>query len=521
MAEAELNIVGSSKFGRYPKISLEKTFNMYISQNWLVNYPGFKARRDLGGGEGRGLYHSVRGNLLVAVVDSRVIVIGPTLTFTVVGTIDSFSGEVSIAENLNGQICIVDGAAAYIYNWSVSSGVVKQTLAADLLPNYVSYHNTFFLIGNNDRTANGAAWYVYQADGVDPTLIVLAQGGTQALQNKPDTAQAVIPIPGGGNHVMVLGQTVGVMFNQVGGLQNYQRVSSSNLNYGVVSVNTIAASDEMICWLSQNENNAPTIMFTTGGEPNRISTDGIDHLLDSLQYPAQSTAFFYRTDGHLFYQITFYNPLDNLSLVYDFTERKFYNLCDQEQNFHPMRQIVYFNNKTYGVSIRDAKLYEIGTMLTEYDYSINDNEDVYTIPRIRICKSIRKVNSDRFFIRGLNIWIEQGHDGGWVGINEEYPCDGYYVTEDGNDLYVTEDESAYYIWDQGSCLPYRPRVDIAMSKNGGQSFTNFVPKYLNVQGQHRNKFTLHQMGLANEVIFQFQFWMRSRTVVANGVVELE
>ena len=42
-----LNIVGSSVFGRYPKISIEKTYNMLISDNWMVNYPGYSKVIDL------------------------------------------------------------------------------------------------------------------------------------------------------------------------------------------------------------------------------------------------------------------------------------------------------------------------------------------------------------------------------------------------------------------------------------------------------------------------------------------
>jgi hypothetical protein len=36
-----LNLVGSSVFGRYPKISIEKTYNMFESQGWMVPYAGY------------------------------------------------------------------------------------------------------------------------------------------------------------------------------------------------------------------------------------------------------------------------------------------------------------------------------------------------------------------------------------------------------------------------------------------------------------------------------------------------
>lgn len=45
--QVPVNVVGSSTFGRYPKISLETTYNMFISDDWLVNYAGFQKVVDI------------------------------------------------------------------------------------------------------------------------------------------------------------------------------------------------------------------------------------------------------------------------------------------------------------------------------------------------------------------------------------------------------------------------------------------------------------------------------------------
>ena len=37
-----INIVGSSVFGRYPKVSAEYTYNMFVSDNFLVPYAGYQ-----------------------------------------------------------------------------------------------------------------------------------------------------------------------------------------------------------------------------------------------------------------------------------------------------------------------------------------------------------------------------------------------------------------------------------------------------------------------------------------------
>lgn len=77
--DVPIKTVGSSIFGRYPKISLEKTYNCIISDNFLVDYAGYI--NVLGqnsesmlpnplnpNGVGRGEYHSTKINRVIAAV---------------------------------------------------------------------------------------------------------------------------------------------------------------------------------------------------------------------------------------------------------------------------------------------------------------------------------------------------------------------------------------------------------------------------------------------------------------------
>jgi len=57
-----LKIVGSSTFGRYYKISREITRNMFISDDWLVDYAGYQSisfGQDLGN-QGRAIFTSTK-----------------------------------------------------------------------------------------------------------------------------------------------------------------------------------------------------------------------------------------------------------------------------------------------------------------------------------------------------------------------------------------------------------------------------------------------------------------------------
>lgn len=519
-----VKVVGSSVFGRYPKISLEKTYNMFISDDWMVNYPGFQLASDIltTNEKGRGLFHSIRGNFMIAVAGSSVYKIKPGLVPVLVGVMTSSVGEVFIDENLLSQICIVDGINAYIYNYEIET-FQAQTLVGftgnTIRPNYVCYHNTFFLFGSTPGTDLSNKWYAFEYDTGSPGDIIY--NSEFALQTKPDFALAVKRLPGRGNNVLVIGSAVCEVWTQVGGTENYRRVQSMNIDQGCISTSTIAASEEFLCFLGQNENNAPVIVVADANGATRISTDGIDYLLQTLVAPQQSTAFFYRLDGHLFYQITFFNPQDNLTLVYDFNTQKFFNIVDDRYRYHPARQIAYFDEQTYFVSLNDASLYAMGTEFISYKYTTDPDDPGETIPRIRICNTLRRPDSARFRVNMFTFWIEQGIDIYYKSRPEDLYCNGLLVTEIEEDFIITESgddilaEDGFCTTDTGA-----PRVLLSFSKNGNQSFSNKARRDLNPLGQYRNQIRWWQMGQANEFTIQLEFWGLQRFVVQDGIAEI-
>jgi hypothetical protein len=533
----EITVVGGSSFGRYPKISLEKTYNMYISDGWLVSFAGYERILDiLESGEGRGAFLSVRGNFTLAVVNSAVYRISTTFGLIFIGNLETTTGEVFIDENLNNQICIVDGLHAYIYDHSLSPNLTKQADAhfgVDLIPNYVTFHNTFFLFGNADTTNNGAKWFAYVPHVTDPTLITYR--ATLALETKPDYALAIKRIPGQGNNVLVLGRTVCEIHTQVADRLPYRRNSSVNVDYGVLSVSTIASSDEFIVWLGVNESNSPSLMVFSGQSAYRISTDGIDYLLGSLTHPEISTASFFRQDGHLFYIITFfgehnehYGDRENLTLMYDFTEKKFCHLSDEHLNYHPMRQIVYFNKENYFISLRNGSLYRLSSDITVINENLQNDDPasddprlIYDIQRIRICKTFRSPMSTPFTVNSFTIIIEQGDDD-FLGFDD---CTILMITEDNIRIF-TEEASGYIQvipedGDPDDCIRemHRGRIDLSFSKDGCRTFSNTVGIRMRPLGHRQNILRWQRMGYGNEWTPKLRFWTKGRLVASGGVLE--
>ena len=529
--EIPVRIVGSSVFGRYPTVSVERTYNMFMTTSgdgeevWLANFAGYQAVIEYfqSTNEGRGLSHSVRGGFLIAVVGAAVFR-SNTITGipTQIGTLSTTTGEVFMDENLSSQICIVDGQNAYIYNYNTATFAVATLNnssggsfnPADLQPNYVTYQNTYFVFGNALETNAGSQWFIFQQDIADsPTSLVWVQ--TLTLQTKPDFAKAALRIPGKGNNLLVFGTTVAEIWTNVGGLQVYQRNASINIDFGCISVSTIAANEEVIAWLGINEKSSPALMAMKGGNAERIPTDGLDYLLDTVQFPSQSTAFFYRQDGHLFYVLTFTNAADNFSIMYDFTLNKLYDITDWDFSYFPARQVAYFDNQLYFISRKDGNLYEMGSDITTYDLQA-DADNIYEIPRVRLTNTFRFERPEKFKIKLFTFVIESGTT---PDAYNTPVCFGYILDEFNNAIIYTED-GLPILMEGGYCYTNKPRVDLTISKDGGINFSNAVSYYLKATGNFKNQPRFAQLGFAQQITYQLRFHGTGRFVVKNGVMEI-
>jgi len=517
-----IEIVGSSTFGRYETVSASRTYNMFITtsgdgkEQWLVNFAGYKDVKILaeeGTAVGRGIFHSIRGNFMLAVIGTSVFRINSVSTAAVlVGTMTSSSGEVSIDENLASQICIVDGDVAYIYNYGAATfgAAVYNPASPDFTPNYVAFQNGFFLFGNANDTSTGNTWFVYRA----AAGLGLDFQAELALETKPDYALAVIPIPGHANSVLVLGTSVAEIWMQTGSLATYQRNQSLNIDYGCASVSTIAASDTFVVWLAINEKSSPSIMFMDGGQAQRISSDGIDNLMDTVQHPSDSTGFFFRQDGHLFYQLTFFNTADNITLAYDFTTQKFFDLTDWDYSYHPARQVAFFQQQLYFVSLKDTKIFEMGTDITQYITFTGLEE--FDIPRIRLTDTFRLPTPEKFRINLFTFVIEAGTT---PGVSDIVQCSGYILNEETAAIIYTEDDLPLLI-ESGSCGVIKPRVDLTISKDGGITWSNTVKYDMHSTAKYQSQPRFSRLGTGNNITFQLRFWNQGRVVVKNGAVEV-
>lgn len=467
--EFPLDIVGSTVFGRYPKISSEQTFNMIISDEFLVPYAGYsKVIPIRANAKGRGLFRSATLNVMIAAVSNGIYLINTNLTANFLHNIETYIGEVFIDEDDKGNIAICDKKDIWVYKNSDGSfykATTDGTTALDFAPGYIAFHNGRFM----SVDIESSQWCLSKINGSGKVIFPNDSQHRGGFNAKGDRPVAAFPLPGKGNLVLVLGSISGQFWNDIGAnLFPYQRLTSVNLDYGCINSATIGYSEEVVCWLAQNAKSGSFIVYSTGGAAVKISNDGIDFKLSQLTAPQDSFGFMFKQDGHLFYQITF--TTDNQSYLYDFNTQRFFTVTDHNMNYHIAHRVAFLNNKYYFVSINDGNIYEIGTNYTNYD-----GEE---IPRIRITKTLRSPDTSPFITNNITFPIEMGE---------------------------SEDEA---------------RVDLAISNNGGATFGNFVGMQMNALGKRRNRFIYNNLGWGNEITFQLRFSGEGRFVAGNGVTSI-
>lgn len=485
-------IVGGNSFGRFAKISTSETFNMMVADNTLVPFAGYQKIADISGvgGEGRGLYSSTQYNHMIAVVDNFVYSIGAGNSISRLFEIQTQTGDVYIAENQASQIGIADGLNIYIFNYATNA--IETTQGVDFLPSYLDYQDGYFIscgvntsgqfpIYNQWRLSNlndGRIWNGSQ-NGGPPNLA----GVTGELQSKADVCVATVNF---NRQLFVFGRKVTEVWSDVGyTLFPYQRNNYLNIDYGCLNPATIATGSiqygenqdliPLICWLGINEKSGPTIMYSMGGSPVQLSTDGINFKIEELRHPENSYGFIYRLAGHTIYQIVW--PMDNLSYAIDFNTKQFFTVTDENLNYHIAKRVAFFNNKYYFLSLNDGALYETSAHLYTYNYDTTGNTDTSLtkeIPRIRVLPPLKLPDASRYVCNYQNITMEQGQ------------------------------------------FKNSAALLLSKSKDGGLSYGSPLRKELQPFADRQNICRFWQLGSANDARFKYQFWGFDRFVVTNG-----
>src|SRR5690606_180812 len=97
-------------------------------------------------------------------------------------------------------------------------------------------------------------------------------------------------------------------------------------------------------------------------------------------------------------------------------------------------------------------------------------------------------------------------------------CEGVLLIEEGLEMFSEDD--LLLLDEGGRCQVYNPRIDVKISKNGGETWSNALSYLYHRKGNYLNQPRFYKLGMANQFTVQFRFWSFFRVAASNGFLEI-
>ncbi len=322
-------------------------------------------------GEVRQVYTASNGNLYVVVGDT-VYYVSSSFVWTVLGTLTTSTGFVSMKDNTL-AVVIVDGTVfAFCIDLSNNDwNTVSATnfYAADM----VDFMDTYLIFNRS-----GTNQFFFSLSNADFSMFV---GGT-AFDPLDIAAKT-------GNNDNIVGLRVmhrelwliGVKTSEVwfdAGAQDFafQAMPGAFVEHGCTALGSIAKYDLGLYWLGQDSAGANVVFRGAQYKAEIVSTKAIDREIATYPNPQGALGFTYMQEGHIFYVLQF--PDADVTWVFDIYEQRWHRRGWSDTNgiLHRWRANCFtaYNGQLLVGDFENGNIYslDLDTYLDNYDGSTGD-----------------------------------------------------------------------------------------------------------------------------------------------------
>ena len=502
----------------------------------LYPTPGLLLKTQLAVAEVRGLHTMSGGEILIAVSGSNVYSVNTNMVATLIGTLSSSTGPVSISDNITTN----NGLTAYIVD-----GANRYT--------WVASTNTFATLSSSDGPWQGASvtdqvdnYFLYNEPGTQNWAcsdLGLATSSLALYGSADGYSDLLVSMIVSNRQVYLLGETTTEVWTDVGNVITgittfpFQRVPGTSTQSGIGAPFSLARFGESFVCVARDNRGDGTIQMMQGYTWVRISTHAVEQTLID-QYTGDAIAYSYQIEGHEMYVVTF--PTINLTWVYDLSTKSWHKwlaFADGVYNRHRSNCGAFFNNMYIVGDYENGKLYSI-----ENDVY---TEDGATIRRLRRAPHL-VADFQREYFDELQIQFQPG-----VGLNG-YPgydaedlatesgniivaefVQGYLTTQagdqlvteagDGNEPLVTqvqpaEDYNGYALETEAyEATPgYDPQAMLRWSNDGGSTWSNEHWTSIGRIGRYTNRAIWRRLGFARDRIFEVSISAPIKAVIISA-----
>lgn len=405
----------------------------------LIERPGLVSWLTIGSGPLRGgrvlkgYGWVVSGNTLYRVATDG--------TLTSIGTVPG-SGWVSIEENET-QIVVAHSAGWHVHN--------PVSMTWNSVPDSPTTAQTTYMAGRvYFPLENGTyGWTeLNTASSIDALNFASAEF-------RPDPTRAVWSDNG---QLLIFGDRT-LEFAQLTADPEAPVVRSSVVEFGISAIRSIAADDNSVFFLGQNENGDPRVYRIQGFSPVGISDFAIDQALNSYGDLSGAYGFCWAMDGHAYYLLT---VPGYASWVYDISTQRW-------------QQFAY-RNPLSGELEAYLGLFHLKLGASHYVGSRSD-ATVY-----RMDKSAHNDGADPIYVERTIVPVENG---------------GKNVAHDRFELFAEMGVGL-----DGGMFGSDPKVVLTWSDDRGRSFTGYAELPLGKIGEYNKRAVKHRLGMSRHRVYR-------------------
>lgn len=418
----EAPLFGVGLQGKSPNVTANKLINAYFefqankdrTQVVIYGTPGLTEVLDQGDTPWRGLRPF--GDNLYGVHRTTFYQINNAWVATARGSLLTENGRCDLTDD-GTRIVVTDGTEIYVYDTSTPATPIAAVADADrpTSPNTCIFQGGRILTDENDTgQVKGAGLYAPTAwDGLD----------FATAESNPDKLIRVVNYLG---TIVLFGSYTSEFWSNVGGSGfPYARILGVDMEYGLAARWSVGKFAGSYAFLAQNREGQVAVMALNGSQPQRISNNELDHIINNYSNVADATGYGFSLGGHPFYQISF--PSAMKSWLYDGSTDYWSELRYGTDGRHRAEVGVDFMSQTIVSDYENGKLYR----LEESAYTDNGAEIITVLRGRHIYKDKKNVR-----IAKLELGIEAGV--GTVSGQGVSPVAGLRLSKDGGHTFGTQ-----------------------------------------------------------------------------------
>jgi hypothetical protein len=310
---ARIPVFGLGQASKSPYVTAKELVNMYCEtrpsgeKSMMVAYrtPGLQLFTDTSSTSPcRGMHSFDSRDQAFVVFSNGLYQLSGTGSLTFIGSLDTYSGRVSIADN-GVQIMIVDGTSGYIYNTNTLVFAKITDVDFPAGPTTVCFLTGRFVI----TLTNSSRFYwsdVY--DGLSWDALNFANSETS-----PDPNVAIWANNG---QLVIFGSRTTEYWGNSGSSDSpFTLINGTATEWGLASTWSVAKYDNSVACLIKNRMGQVMVAKIAGYLPQKISTPDMDAIINSYATVNDATAYSYMLGGHAMYVINF--PSAGYTWMYD------------------------------------------------------------------------------------------------------------------------------------------------------------------------------------------------------------